>query len=90
MEKGNRPIPNTLRLHRKMLGYKQRTVAKLLGLHDTVQVSLWEKGAILPSTGNLIKLSVIYETYPNNLYPEVFRTFREEIRIKELEQFQNS
>jgi len=87
MEQGNRPIPNTLRLHRKTLGYTQRHVAKVLGLHDTVPLSQWEKGVKLPSTVNLIKLSLIYRTYPNELYCEVFSLFREEIHIKELEQF---
>jgi hypothetical protein len=88
MEKGNRPIPNSLRLHRKTMGYTQRHVATLLALHDAVPVSLWEKGATLPSTVNLIKLSLIYRTYPNELYREVFHCFREELRDKELAQFQ--
>ncbi|WP_295794690.1 helix-turn-helix transcriptional regulator [Mucilaginibacter sp.] len=87
MEKGNQPIPNTLRLHRMTMGYTQRQVASLLGLHDSVPVSLWEKGALLPSTVNLIKLSLIYRTYPNELYSDIFNTFREELRVKEFEQF---
>jgi transcriptional regulator with XRE-family HTH domain len=87
MEKGNRPIPNTLRLHRMTMGYTQKQVARLLGLHDSVPVSMWEKGALLPSTLNLIKLSLIYRTYPNELYSDVFLTLREELREKELAQF---
>jgi transcriptional regulator with XRE-family HTH domain len=85
MEKGNRPIPNTLRLHRKTMGYTQRHVAKLLGLHDSVPISLWEKGKSLPNTVNLIQLSLIYRTYPNELYPDVFHSFREDLRVKEFE-----
>jgi DNA-binding XRE family transcriptional regulator len=83
MERASRTFPNTLRLHRKMMGYSQRQVARLLGLHDTVPVSLWEKGAKLPSTVNLIQLSLIYRTYPNQLYDNVFQDFRENLRVKE-------
>ncbi len=87
MEKEHRTFPNTLRLHRKQMGYTQRKVAVLLGLHDTVPISLWEKGKALPSTVNLIKLSLIYRTYPNELYDDLFYSFREELKIKELETF---
>jgi transcriptional regulator with XRE-family HTH domain len=90
MERGNRPIPNTLRLHRKTLGYKQKQVAALLGLHDAVPLSLWEKGALLPSTKNLIKLSLLYRAHPSELYADVFRLLREELRIRELEQFKRT
>jgi len=87
MDTGNRPIPNTLRLHRKTMGYTQKQVASLLGLHDSVPISMWEKGALLPSTINLIKLSLIYRTYPNELYSDVFLKLREELRKKELAHF---
>ena len=67
-------------------GYTQRQVASLLGLHDSVPLSLWERGIKLPNTVNLIKLSLIYRTYPNELYNDVFQSFREELKAKELEQ----
>ena len=89
MERAHRIFPNTLRLHRKMMGYSQRQVASLLGLHDAAPVSLWEKGAILPSTVNLIQLSLLYRTYPNELYDDVFHTFRERLKVKELELFKS-
>ena len=69
------------------MGYTQRQVALLLGLHDTVPVSLWENGITLPNTINLIKLSVIYRTYPNELYGDLFLDFRRQLKEKELEQF---
>jgi len=90
MERNNRIFPNTLRLHRKTQGYTQRQVAHLLGLHDSVPVSLWESGLKLPSTDNLIKLSLLYRTYPNELYSEVFRQHREMIKAKEMELFRSS
>jgi transcriptional regulator with XRE-family HTH domain len=90
MEKPHPFFPNTLRLHRQTLGYTQRQVAKMLGLHDTVPISQWERGMKLPNTVNLIKLSVVYHTFPNELYLELFHEFRETIEVKEFEQFQNS
>jgi transcriptional regulator with XRE-family HTH domain len=87
METGNRPIPNRLKMHRKLMRYKQHQVATLLGLQATTTLSLWEKGAMMPSTNNLIKLSLIYRTYPNELYSELFKNLREELKEKELELF---
>jgi len=86
MERTHRIFPNTLKLHRMTAGYTQRQVASLLGLHDSVPLSLWERGIKLPNTVNLIKLSLIYRTYPNELYNDVFQSFREELKAKELEQ----
>ncbi|MGZ3814080.1 MAG: helix-turn-helix domain-containing protein [Mucilaginibacter sp.] len=90
MEQGNRPIPNRLKMHRKQMRYKQHHVAALLGLQSAVPLSLWEKGTTLPNTHNLIKLSLIYRTYPNELYSELFNNLREELREKELELFKNA
>lgn len=89
MEKEHRFFPNTLRLQRRTLGYTQRQVAALLDLHDTVPLSKWERGEKLPNTINLIKLCLIYEALPNNLFPELFQSFRTSIELKELEQFQS-
>ena len=74
-------------MHRRIMGYTQRHVATLLGLHDTVPISSWEKGASLPNTVNLIKLSLIYRTYPNELYDDLFLSLREELKAREFEQF---
>ena len=87
MEKAHPYFPNTLRLHRQTLGYTQRQVARLLDLHDTVPVSQWERGVKLPNAINLIKLSLIYHTVPNELYLDLFHEFRETIYKKELEEF---
>ncbi len=74
-------------MHRKLMGFKQKQVAKLLGLHDTKPLSLWEKGLAMPSSVNLIKLSIIYRTYPNELYFELFIELKKEISGLELQQF---
>ena len=87
MERVHRIFPNNLRLHRKTCGYTQRQVAALLGLHDAVPVSMWEKGAMLPNTANLIKLSVLYQTLPTKLYEKLFQHYRDELRERELQLF---
>lgn len=74
-------------MHRKQLRLKQRHVAELLGLQSTTQLLLWEKGIALPNSYNLIKLSVIYKTLPNELYWDLYQELREEIMVKELELF---
>jgi len=71
------------------MGHKQRTVASLLGLYDTKPLSLWEKGVCIPSTTNLLKLSIIYRTFPNELYHEHFIELREELKAIELRRFTN-
>ncbi|HEY8784810.1 MAG TPA: helix-turn-helix transcriptional regulator [Mucilaginibacter sp.] len=87
MEPGNQPIPNRLKMHRKMMGYKQKEVAKLLGLYSTSPLSEWENGANMPSSRYLIKLSILYRTYVNELYPEYFQEVRESLHSKEFEVF---
>ena len=65
------------------MGYKQKDVAYLLGLVSTNRISQWEHGLTLPSTMNLIKLSVIYRTLPTDLYFDVMETVRDELGPKE-------
>lgn len=77
------PILNNLRKHRKLMQYKQREVAKLLHLHDTSQICRWEKGLSLPNTINLLKLSIIYRTFPNELYFDLLVQLRHEVIIRE-------
>lgn len=74
-------------MHRRLMGFRQRHVARLLGLYDTKPLSLWEKGLAMPSAVNLIKLSIIYRTYPNELYLELFSELRKEVSGLELQQF---
>jgi transcriptional regulator with XRE-family HTH domain len=85
MEQGHRPIPNSLQLHRKIARYTQSHVAQLLGLKSTVMLSAWEQGDAMPTAINLIKLSLIYRTYPNELYSQLFQELKEALTIQELE-----
>jgi transcriptional regulator with XRE-family HTH domain len=74
-------------MHRKLRRLKQRQVAKLLGLHDTKYLALWEKGLSMPNARNLIKLSIIYRTFPNELYYELYVELKAELTALELHQF---
>ena len=87
MEPGNQPIPNRLKMHRKMMGYKQKEVAVLLGLYSTSPLSEWENGITIPSSQYLIKLSILYRVYINDLYPEYFGEVRGALQSKEFELF---
>ena len=78
---------NRLRKHRKLMGYKQSDVAHLLGLRNTNRISRWEKGLSFPSVVNLIKLSIIYRTFPNELYFDLLLTLRHELLNKEKKYF---
>jgi len=86
MEHERRHIPNSLLIHRKRMRYKQKQVAALLSLHPA-QLSQWENGVKLPSTENLIKLSIIYRTLPTELYFEYYQQLKKEITDKEWEVF---
>jgi len=88
VEPGSRPIPNMLRRNRRLLGYSQKQVAQLLGLQDAQHISAWEKGKKLPSTINLLKLCVLYRTWPHDLYDEFVASLQTSLRQKEIDLFQ--
>jgi len=86
MEVERRNFPNRLRMHRKLVRYKQKQVAALLGL-NAAQLSKWENGVQMPNSINLIKLSIIYRTLPTELYFEYFQEIRDQLKAKEWELF---
>jgi len=47
-------------------------VAKLLGHNDAVSLCQWESENTMPSGTNLIKLCVLYNKTPQELYPEYY------------------
>jgi len=71
MEHKGRYIPNNLSRYRKMHGYKQDDVLALIGLKSTNRLSRWEKGKTMPSARNLLKLSILYHTLPDQLYSDL-------------------
>jgi transcriptional regulator with XRE-family HTH domain len=82
MQKKHSFIPNNLRKHRKIIGLQQKAVARLLEHTTTTQLSRWEKGMAIPSAKNLLKLSIIYRCLPNELYFELYTTYKNELLEK--------
>jgi len=66
----NRTYPNRLKVIRQNAGYEQRYVAKLLGFNNQIALSRWENEKRMPNGTNLIKLCILYDATPKELYPE--------------------
>ena len=81
--KRERRIPNLLRKYRKVRGFKQKDVARILDLKSPSRISRWEKGLCLPSLANALRLSAVYRVMVDAMFPDLFRSFREEIRGRE-------
>ena len=76
-------IPNCLRKYRMARGFKQKEVAKLLGLKSASMVSRWEKGNSFPNSINLFKLAALYRTLVDALYIDLIRLLKQEQIKKE-------
>jgi hypothetical protein len=50
---------------------RQIDVAEMLGHTSADRISHWEKGLAAPGLVNLFKLSIIYDTSPEQLYAEL-------------------
>jgi DNA-binding transcriptional regulator YiaG len=53
----------------------------LLGHNNVVTVSEWENEKTMPSGTNLIKLCIIYEKLPQELYPEYCKRIEQYFRF---------
>lgn len=73
VDKNSRIYPNRLQTFRKSAGLKQQHVAILLGLNNPASLSDWENYKQMPNGTNLIKLCIIYNKTPEELYPEYFQ-----------------
>lgn len=71
---------NNLKTLRKNTGMRQLDVASLLGHTSADRISHWEKGLAVPSLVNLFKLSIIYRTSPQELYPELHAAITDELK----------
>ncbi len=84
MEKTNyKKIPNCLRKYRKARGFKQKEVARLLGIKNTVMISRWETGYYLPDSLNMFKLASIYRVMVDALFIDLSQLLREDYKKKE-------
>jgi hypothetical protein len=77
-------IPNTLRKHRKRLRLRQIDVDQILGFKKLrfKQISIWEKGLGFPNLENVLKLSLLYKTKPEELYSELFKNISQGLQKK--------
>jgi transcriptional regulator with XRE-family HTH domain len=71
MDSEGRYIPK-LKKARRLLGLSQKRAAKKLRV-DAADLSRWENGAAYPNIENLLKLSGLYKTSVEELYPRLYR-----------------
>lgn len=62
-----------------MMGFSQEDVSRRLHLSSTSIISKWERGKVMPSAENLLKLSVLYKTLANELYYELTTIYGKEL-----------
>src|SRR5258706_9721093 len=77
MVQGRTHFHNSLRKHRKMMGYTLKKVAWLLNLKSTNRLSQWEHGIAKPNLINALKLCILYRTLVDQLFDE----YRSELRV---------
>jgi transcriptional regulator with XRE-family HTH domain len=75
---------NYLKRYRLMFGYSQRQIAKKLGIASTTIIGRWEQGLAYPDLQNLIKLSVIYKTLIDQLYPDLRSSIIKDLSLKDM------
>ena len=78
-------LPNLLRKYRRINGYSQLEVAKILGFKSSAPLSNWEKGRKLPNIIDIIRLSVLYQTLIDALFVDHVKKAREEINRRKPE-----
>ena len=83
MKRKKVPHVNFLRQYRNLMRYSQDDVAVILGKKNHAIISKWEKGMILPGLINIFKLSILYRTPPENLFPELSIALKEEVSAEE-------
>lgn len=75
-----RTLPiNYLRKFRLARGLSLGEVAAILGFRSTSAVSRWERGLSLPDMQNLLRLSALYRTFADALYPEIASDLKKEV-----------
>jgi len=68
-----RTYPNMLKVIRQNAGYSQLHVAKILGHNNAVMLCGWENEKTMPNGISLIKLCVLYNKTPKELYPQYYK-----------------
>ena len=66
----HRQYPNRLKVIRQNAGYTQQYVARILRHKNSNALCLWEREKVMPNGINLLKLCLLYNKTPRQLYPE--------------------
>ena len=61
------------------MGFSQIQIKKRLKLKSTAMISRWESGLTMPSSRNLLKLSLLYKTLVNELYYTLSKELQAEL-----------
>jgi DNA-binding XRE family transcriptional regulator len=69
--------------HRKRLLLGQKRIAYLLGHSDHKQICKWEKGEVVPSLQNALRLSYILQTPVESLFVDLYRSLGEEVEERQ-------
>lgn len=70
---------NNLKRIRKNSGLRQVDVAEMLGHMSADRISHWEKGFAAPGLVNLFKLSILFKTPPQELYPKLYAEIQDDL-----------
>lgn len=74
---------NKLVFYRRRMGFRQNTVARLLGHKDATLLCLYERGRMLPPLAAALGLGIILRVPVEFLFPELYDEMREHIRQQE-------
>lgn len=72
MKNIQKKYPNKLKEHRLRCKLTQRQVSAFLKFNSEDRISRWEQGQAVPNIQNLFKLSILFNTQPQELYPELY------------------
>jgi len=78
-------IENRIWKYRTVRGLKQSELAFLIGQKNSGQVSRYERGLVIPTLEQLIKICFGLETEIKDLYPDLIAKWRREIEAKKAE-----
>ncbi len=75
-----RRFANNLYALRRIRGFRQKTVAALLGHKRTDMLSCYERGLVLPTLSTAIKLTLILRAELTELFPQQHRNLERELQ----------
>lgn len=76
--------PNRIRYYRKLHGYTQAELAKLVGISHRHVIAKWERGEWMPHGNHLMKMEYIFNVSKDQLYDH-YQILMEE--VNEAKQF---